>query len=46
VGDEASYRVALQLDRQVQRALELIPQVNAILQSAISQAKEESASLH
>lgn len=45
VGDEASYRVALELDRQVQRAIELVPNVNQILQSAIAEARQKAAVL-
>ncbi|GAB4234722.1 MAG: hypothetical protein Kow00109_07810 [Acidobacteriota bacterium] len=43
VGDEASYRVALELDRQVQRAIEVVPNVDRILQSAIAEARQEAA---
>jgi carboxyl-terminal processing protease len=34
VGDEASYRVALQLDRQVQTAIDRLPQAVALLQAS------------
>ncbi len=34
VGDEASYRVALQLDRQVRTAIDRLPQAVALLQGA------------
>lgn len=41
VGDEASYRVALELDKQVQTAIEQLPNVTALLQKSISEARAQ-----
>ena len=42
VGDEASYRVALNLDKQVQTAIERLPQVTVLLQKSMTEARAQS----
>lgn len=42
VGDDASYRVALGLDKQVQTAIERLPQVTTLLQKSISEARTQN----
>ncbi len=44
VGDEASYRVALELDNQVQTGIERLPQVTSLLQKSIAEARSNSSS--
>ncbi len=43
VGDTASYRVALELDKQVQAAIERLPHVTALLQKSMSEARAQNA---
>ncbi|MEJ2076437.1 MAG: S41 family peptidase [Acidobacteriota bacterium] len=43
VGDEASYRVALNLDKQVQTAIERLPQVTVLLQKSMTEARSQNA---
>jgi carboxyl-terminal processing protease len=42
VGDDASYRVALDLDKQVQTAIERLPQATALLQKSMSEARTQN----
>jgi carboxyl-terminal processing protease len=39
VGDEASYRVALELDNQVQTGIQRLPQVTSLLQKSIAESR-------
>lgn len=43
VGDEASYRVALELDRQVQAAIQHFPQATALLAGVMSPTQDSSS---